>query len=49
MVKMLHNPALEASCVTTYVEDYLDALDNLPNLIQPFVSKIKELDLGYVG
>lgn len=46
---MLHNPALEASYVTTYVQDYLDGLENLPNLIQPHISEIKRLDVENTG
>lgn len=33
----------------TYVENYLDTVENLPNDVQRFLSRIREIDLQYQG
>lgn len=33
----------------TYVENYLDSVDNLPNDVQRFLTRIREIDLQYQG
>lgn len=39
--------ALEAVCVATYAEDYLEAIESSPGFIQPHVSAIRNLDIQY--
>ena len=38
------NPAVEALCSATYLGQYLDAMENLPNDLQRIVSEMRELD-----
>lgn len=33
----------------TYVENYLDSVENLPNEVQRFLSRIREIDMKYQG
>lgn len=42
---MLNHPSLEAACVATYVEDYLDALESTANAMQPHISMIRRADV----
>ena len=46
---MLHQSGLEAAYVTTYVEDYLDAMDALPSQVQPHLSEVCRLDIECRG
>ena len=42
---MQNQAAVEALYSATFVEDYLDTVENLPNEIQRHVSSLRELDL----
>lgn len=46
---MLNQVAAEALYSATYVENYLDSVDNLPDDVQRFLSRIREIDLQYNG
>lgn len=41
--------ATEASLSATYVENYLDCVENLPNDLQRLLSRMRELDVTYRG
>ncbi len=47
--RMLNHSALEAVCVATYAEDYLDFVENFANVVQPGISSIRRLDAQYFG
>lgn len=36
-------------CSATYVENYLDSVENLPNDVQRHLTRIREIDLQYRG
>lgn len=42
---MLNQAAVEALCSATYLENYLDAMENLPDDIQRIVTQMRELDI----
>jgi inhibitor-of-growth protein 1 len=44
MVSMLNQAAIDALCSATYLENYLDCVDDLPNDLQRIVSMLRELD-----
>lgn len=44
MSGMLNQAAVEAICSATYLENYLDSMDNLPNDLQRIVSDMRERD-----
>lgn len=41
--------AAEAMYSATYVENYLDSVENLPNDVQRHLTRIREIDLQYRG
>ena len=43
-MSMLNQAAVEALCSATYLENYLDCMDNLPDDLQRSVSLLRELD-----
>ena len=44
MVSMLNQAAIDAVCSATYLDNYLDCVDDLPNELQHIVSSLRELD-----
>jgi inhibitor-of-growth protein 1 len=42
---MQNQAAVEALYSATFVEDYLDCVENLPNNLQIFITKLREFDL----
>ncbi|XP_068619668.1 inhibitor of growth protein 1 [Battus philenor] len=44
---MLNSAATEAALSATYVENYLDCVENLPNDLQRHLSRMRELDVTY--
>lgn len=42
---MLNQAAVEALCSATYLENYLDTMENLPNDLQRVVTQMRELDI----
>ena len=46
---MLNQAAVEALCSATYLENYLDCMDNLPDDLQRSVSSLRELDSQTTG
>lgn len=46
---MLNQAAVEALYSATYIENYLDYVENLPDELQRYVSRMRELDLTYNG
>lgn len=46
---MLNQAAAEALYSATYVENYLDCLENLPDDLQRQLSRLRELDALYQG
>ena len=46
---MLNQAAVEALCSATYLENYLDCMDNLPDDLQWSVSSLRELDSQTTG
>lgn len=44
MMSMLNQAAVEALCSATYLENYLDCMENLPDDLQRVVSQLRELD-----
>ncbi|XP_041983027.1 inhibitor of growth protein 1-like isoform X2 [Aricia agestis] len=45
--KMLNQSSTEALLSATYVENYLDCVENLPNDLQRHLSRMRELDVTY--
>ena len=43
-MSMLNQAAVEALCSATYLENYLDCMENLPDDLQRSVSQLRELD-----
>ena len=43
--KMQNQAAVEALYSATFVEDYLDCVENLPNDLQRHLSRLREFDL----
>ena len=48
-MSMLNQAAVEALCSATYLENYLDSMDNLPDDLQRSVSSLRELDSQTTG
>lgn len=46
---MLNQTSTEALLSATYVENYLDCVENLPNDLQRQLSRMRELDVTYRG
>lgn len=46
---MLSQTSTEALLSATYVENYLDCVENLPNDLQRHLSRLRELDVTYRG
>lgn len=46
---MLNQAAVEALCSATYLENYLDTMDNLPDDLQRVVTQMRELDIQCKG
>ncbi|KAK3099677.1 hypothetical protein FSP39_007917 [Pinctada imbricata] len=46
---MLNQAAVEALCSATYLENYLDTMENLPDDLQRIVSQMRELDIQCRG
>lgn len=46
---MLNQVSVEAVYSATYVENYLDCVENLPNDLQRLISRMRELDVYYLG
>lgn len=46
---MLNQAAVEALYSATYVENYLDCVENLPDDLQRQISRMRELDVSYQG
>ena len=44
-MKMQNQAAVEALYSATFVEDYLDCVENLPNDLQRHLSRLREFDL----
>ncbi|KAL5012392.1 hypothetical protein ScPMuIL_010943 [Solemya velum] len=44
-MSMLNQAAVEALCSATYLENYLDAMENLPDDLQRVVTQLRELDI----
>lgn len=49
MVSNLNQAAVEALCSATYLEGYLECLENLPGELQRIISRLKELDIQTTG
>lgn len=47
--KKMINQVAEALYSATYVENYLDYVENLPNDVQRHLSRIREIDVEYRG
>lgn len=46
---MLNQAAVEALYSATYVENYLDCVENLPDDLQRQITRMRELDVSYQG
>lgn len=46
---MLNQVNVEALYSATYVENYLDCVENFPNELQRLISRMRELDVYYLG
>lgn len=46
---MLTQVSVEALYSATYVENYLDCVENLPDDLQRLLSRMRELDVTYRG
>lgn len=46
---MLNQVAVEALYSATYVDNYLDSVENLPDDVQRHLSRIREIDVQYRG
>lgn len=40
---------IEAVYSATYVENYLESVENLPNDVQKYLSRIRDIDVQYRG
>lgn len=49
MMTMLNTAHVEAICSATYLEDYLDCLDALPDELQRILTQIREIDVRLNG
>ncbi len=49
MMSMLNQAAVEALCSATYLENYLECMENLPDDLQRIVSQLRELDSSTQG
>ena len=49
MSGILNQAAVEALCSATYLEHYLDSMENLPNDLQRIISEMRELDASTNG
>ena len=47
--KMLNQVAVEAIYSATYLENYLDSVENLPNDLQRHISRMRQLDVDFQG
>lgn len=48
-IKMLNQVAVEAIYSATYLENYLDSVENLPNDLQRHISRMRQLDVDFQG
>lgn len=46
---MINQVSVEAMYSATYVENYLDCVENLPDELQRLISRMRELDVYYLG
>lgn len=46
---MLNQAMVDALYSATYVEDYLDCVENLPDDLQRYLTRMRELDVVYQG
>lgn len=46
---MLNQAAVEALCSATYMENYLDTMETLPDDMQRVVTQMRELDIQCKG
>ena len=46
---MLNQVAVEAIYSATYLENYLDSVENLPNDLQRNISRMRQLDVDFQG
>lgn len=46
---MLNQVAVEAIYSATYLENYLDSVENLPNDLQRHISRMRQLDVDFQG
>lgn len=46
---MINQPSSEALNAATYVENYLDTVENFPDEVQRLVSRIRELHVCFMG
>uniref|UniRef100_T1IRH2 Inhibitor of growth protein n=1 Tax=Strigamia maritima TaxID=126957 RepID=T1IRH2_STRMM len=44
---MLNQTAIDALCSVSYVEDYIDCAENLPDDLQRYISQMREYDVKY--
>lgn len=47
--EMMNQVAVEANYSAVYVENYLDSVENMPNDVQRYMTRIREIDLQYRG
>ena len=48
-MSILNQAAVEALCSATYLENYLETMENLPDDLQRVVSQLRELDIKCRG
>lgn len=48
-MSLLNHAAVEALCSATYLENYLETMENLPDDLQRVVSQLRELDIKCRG
>ena len=49
IMSILNQAAVEALCSATYLENYLETMDNLPDDLQRIVTQLRELDIQCRG
>ena len=47
--EMLNQVAVDAIYSATYLENYLDSVENLPNDLQRQISRMRQLDVDFQG
>jgi hypothetical protein len=45
----MNGSLLETSYSTSYAENFINAMETLPNMLEPYLSEVQRLDIDYYG